>query len=68
MNRPLRVLSWKGAWGEALLHGVSRPFQDATQIAVEAVPHVGLPLPEALTRALDGHGILTRATWDNDRH
>jgi hypothetical protein len=24
MNRPLRVLSWKGAWGEALLHGVSR--------------------------------------------
>jgi putative spermidine/putrescine transport system substrate-binding protein len=56
MNRPLRVLSWKGAWGEALQRGVSQPFQDATQVAVEAVPHVGLRLPEPLTRALDGHG------------
>src|ERR1044071_4208558 len=56
MNRPLRVLSWKGAWGEALEHGVSRPVQDATQFAVEAVPPVALPLPEPLTRALDPHG------------
>jgi putative spermidine/putrescine transport system substrate-binding protein len=56
MKRPLRVLSWKGAWGEALQRGVSRPFEDATQVTVEAVPHVGLPLPEALTRALEAHG------------
>jgi putative spermidine/putrescine transport system substrate-binding protein len=56
MYRPLRVLSWKGAWGDALERAVLRPFRDATQIAVEAVPHVGLKLPEPLTRTLDGGG------------
>lgn len=56
MNRPLRVLSWAGAWGEALRDGVSRPFQDATSVTVEAVRHVGLRLPDALVRALEGHG------------
>ncbi|MBC7977078.1 MAG: extracellular solute-binding protein [Myxococcales bacterium] len=53
MARPLRVLSWAGAWGTALRDGVSRPFQDATGIAVEAVPHVGLRLPDALPQALE---------------
>jgi putative spermidine/putrescine transport system substrate-binding protein len=52
LRRPLRVMSWKGIWGEALRDGVSRPFQDTTQIAVEAVPHVGLRLPEWLLRPL----------------
>ena len=56
MNRPLRVLSWKGAWGEALRDGVSQPFQAMTQVTVEAVPHVGLRLPEALQRALETRG------------
>jgi len=56
MKRPLRVLSWAGAWGEALREGVSRPFQDAAHVLVEAVPHVGLRLPEALVRALETHG------------
>jgi putative spermidine/putrescine transport system substrate-binding protein len=56
MNRPLRVLSWAGAWGAALREGVSRPFQDATQLQVEAVPHVGLRLPDRLVRALETHG------------
>jgi putative spermidine/putrescine transport system substrate-binding protein len=31
---------------------VSRPFQDASNVAVEAVPHVGLRLPDALLHAL----------------
>lgn len=53
MNRPLRVLSWAGAWGEALRDGVSRPFQDATNVMIEAVRHVGLRLPDALHRALE---------------
>jgi putative spermidine/putrescine transport system substrate-binding protein len=56
MQRPLRVLSWAGAWGEALREGVSRPFQATTDVTVEAVPHVGLRLPEALCRALETHG------------
>jgi putative spermidine/putrescine transport system substrate-binding protein len=56
MDRPLRVLSWKGAWGEALRDGVSRPFQDATSVMVEAVPHVGLRLPDALHQALEAQG------------
>jgi putative spermidine/putrescine transport system substrate-binding protein len=53
MSRPLRVLSWAGAWGAALREGVSRPFQDATHISVEAAPHVGLRLPDSLVRALE---------------
>ena len=56
MKRPLRVLSWAGAWGEALRDGVSRPFQDATGVMVEAVPHVGLRLPDTLHRALESNG------------
>jgi putative spermidine/putrescine transport system substrate-binding protein len=56
MTRPLRVLSWRGAWGDALERGVSRPFQDATQIAIEPVPHVGLRLPDPLERALRSGG------------
>lgn len=56
MNRPLRVLSWAGAWGEALRDGVSRPFQDTTNVRVEAMPHVGLRLPEDLHRALEANG------------
>lgn len=56
MNRPLRVLSWAGAWGDALREGVSRPFRDATGVEIEAVRHVGLRLPEALDRALEDHG------------
>jgi len=56
MNRPLRVLSWAGAWGEALRDGVSRPFHAATGVGVEAVRHVGLRLPEALVAALEAHG------------
>jgi putative spermidine/putrescine transport system substrate-binding protein len=55
MNRPLRVLSWAGAWGSALRDAVSRPFRDASQVVVEAVPHVGLRLPEALDHALETH-------------
>jgi putative spermidine/putrescine transport system substrate-binding protein len=53
MRRPLRVLSWAGAWGLALRDGVSRPFEDDHHIAVEAVRHVGLRLPPALDRALE---------------
>jgi putative spermidine/putrescine transport system substrate-binding protein len=53
LARPLRVLSWKGAWGEALRAGVSQPFHNATGVAVEAVPHVGLRLPDELVGALD---------------
>jgi putative spermidine/putrescine transport system substrate-binding protein len=53
MRRPLRVLSWAGAWGEGLREGVSRPFQDATGVMVEAVRHVGLRLPTALDGALE---------------
>jgi putative spermidine/putrescine transport system substrate-binding protein len=53
MNRPLRVLSWAGAWGEALRDGVSRPFQDKHHVAVEPVTHVGLRLPNALQQALE---------------
>ncbi|TMQ03448.1 MAG: extracellular solute-binding protein [Deltaproteobacteria bacterium] len=53
MQRPLRVLSWAGVWGKALCDGVSRPFHEATGVAVEAVPHVGLRLPDALGRALE---------------
>jgi putative spermidine/putrescine transport system substrate-binding protein len=56
MTRPLRVLSWAGAWGEALREGVSRPFRDETGIAVEAVRHVGLRLPDALDCALEAGG------------
>jgi putative spermidine/putrescine transport system substrate-binding protein len=56
MKRPLRVLSWAGAWGTGLRDGVSRPFQDTTGVAVEAVPHVGLRLPERLDRALETRG------------
>lgn len=55
MNRPLRVLSWAGAWGAALRDGVSRSFQDATGVTVEHATHVGLRLPDALQRALDAH-------------
>lgn len=56
MNRPLRVLSWAGAWGAALRDAVSGPFRAATGVPVEAVRHVGLRLPEALDRALADHG------------
>ena len=51
MGRPLRVLSWAGAWGEGLAEAVSWPFTEATGVAVEPVRHVGLRLPEALERA-----------------
>jgi putative spermidine/putrescine transport system substrate-binding protein len=56
MDRPLRVLSWAGAWGAALRAGVSRPFEDATGIEVDAVRHIGLRLPDALDRALEARG------------
>jgi len=56
MKRPLRVLSWAGAWGTALADGVSRPFTEQTGVAVEPVTHVGLRLPESLDRALEAHG------------
>ncbi len=56
MSRPLRVLSWAGAWGAALRDGVSRPFQAETDVTVEAVPHVGLRLPDDLVRALETQG------------
>jgi putative spermidine/putrescine transport system substrate-binding protein len=56
MARPLRVLSWAGAWGTALRDGVSAPFREATGVAVEAVSHVGLRLPEDLPRALETRG------------
>ncbi len=56
MKRSLRVLSWAGAWGDALRDGVSRPFEDMTNVTVEAVRHVGLRLPDALQRALEAHG------------
>lgn len=51
--KPLRVLSWAGAWGRALTDEVSRPFTEATGIAVEHVRHVGLRLPEGLRDALE---------------
>jgi putative spermidine/putrescine transport system substrate-binding protein len=56
MTRSLRVLSWAGAWGEALREAVSRPFQEETGVAVEAVRHVGLRLPDVLERALGASG------------
>lgn len=55
-SRPLRVLSWAGAWGAALRDGVSRPFEEVAGIPVDAVRHVGLRLPEALVRALEARG------------
>ena len=55
-DRPLRVLSWAGAWGTALRQAVSEPFQAATGLAVEAVSHIGLRLPDALDRALEAGG------------
>lgn len=48
----LRVLSWRGGWGRALRTAVSIPFERATGVAVEHVPHVGLKLPSALLDAL----------------
>jgi putative spermidine/putrescine transport system substrate-binding protein len=56
MKRPLRVLSWAGAWGDALRDSVSRPFQDETNVIVEPVRHIGLRLPDALDRALEAGG------------
>ena len=55
LHRPLRVLSWAGAWGAGLRAGVSLPFEHETGLAVEAVRHVGLRLPDSLVAALD-HG------------
>lgn len=49
----IRVLSWRGRWGGALAEAVSRPFTQATGIAVEPVFHVGLRLPGALVSALE---------------
>jgi putative spermidine/putrescine transport system substrate-binding protein len=66
LDRPLRVLSWKGAWGDALRAGVSQPFHDATGVAVEAVPHVGLRLPDELVGALEaGRAPPVDVVWCN---
>lgn len=48
----LRVLSWAGGWGRALRLAVSDPFERATGVRVDHVPHVGLKLPPSLTRCL----------------
>jgi putative spermidine/putrescine transport system substrate-binding protein len=56
LHRPLRVLSWAGAWGAGLRTGVSLPFEQETGLAVEAVRHVGLRLPDALVVALEQGG------------
>ena len=66
MTRPLRVLSWAGAWGAGLRDGVSQPFQDATGVQVEAVRHVGLRLPDGLVHALETRGELpVDVVWCN---
>lgn len=49
----IRVVSWRGRWGEALSQAVSRPFTQATGIRVEPVFHVGLRLPDDLVAALE---------------
>lgn len=48
----VRVLSWRGRWGEALREFVSGPFERETGIGVEHCPHIGLELPGALNAAL----------------
>jgi putative spermidine/putrescine transport system substrate-binding protein len=53
MIPPLRVLSWAGRWGRALAETVSQPFTEATGLPVEAVRHIGLRLPSALTSRAD---------------
>lgn len=54
MSTPtLRIQSWRGIWGESLLHEVLQPFEAVTGIATERVFHVGLHLPESLTDSLD---------------
>lgn len=52
MTAAVRVLSWRGRWGEALASEVSAPFTASTGLSVEAVPHVGLRLPAGLLAAL----------------
>ena len=55
MTKPqsIRVLSWRGRWGDAFAETVSRPFTQATGIEVEPVFHVGLQLPDGLVCALE---------------
>ena len=66
MSRPLRVLSWAGRWGWALEEAVSRPFTEATGVEVVPVRHVGLRLPEPLTRALErGQPAPIDVVWCN---
>ncbi|HKY62338.1 MAG TPA: extracellular solute-binding protein [bacterium] len=48
-TRPaLRLLSWRGIWGRALLEAVIEPFARETGIRVEPRFHVGLTLPDPL--------------------
>jgi putative spermidine/putrescine transport system substrate-binding protein len=49
----LRVLSWRGRWGEALRRAVSEPFSRATGIRVCHVGHVGLSLPPHVVAAAE---------------
>ena len=52
--KELVVMSWGGAWGEALSRAVSGPFTRETGIPVRHERHIGLKLPPALVEALDG--------------
>ncbi|MGP2438424.1 ABC transporter substrate-binding protein [Streptomyces sp. JW3] len=62
----LRVHTWGGRWGRALRSAVSRPFEEATDVRVEHVPHIGLALPSALLSALDaGARPPVDVVWSN---
>ena len=63
LQRPLRVLSWAGAWGAGLRAGVSLPFERETGLAVEAVRHVALDCIQSVrqTRGAYSNAPIARA-------
>jgi putative spermidine/putrescine transport system substrate-binding protein len=50
---PLKVLSWRGRWGEAFERAVLSQFVEQTGISVKPVYRVGLRLPPELVTSLE---------------
>lgn len=67
-NRELTIMSWGGAWGDALKNQVSAPFSQATGIKVKHEYHVGLKLPDSLRRKIKNSNALPNydLVWCNE--